>query len=197
MLKGKKLKFARLIAKNVIENIPTATIWIFSTLLEMGAAGIEVFFNPSIYGDPSLCLFENLDSQKGLERKRKKLEEITIKQRLWQLQKHGFVEKKRNKYFLTKTGRLVADYVLKRKKAVNKKWDGKYRVVIFDIPEKKKEFRNWFRKELYLLKYKKLQKSVFTGKYPLPPELIKEIKSAKMGNCVNYILAEKVYKNIV
>ena len=87
-------------------------------------------------------------------------------------------------------------YVVSRKRSVNQKWDSKYRVVIFDIPEKESEKRNWLRQELVLLKYGKLQKSVFVGKHPLPADLIREIKSSKMGNYVNYLLVERIYKNI-
>jgi len=78
-----------------------------------------------------------------------------------------------------------------------RKWDRKYRVVIFDIPENKRKIRNWLREELYLLDYKKLQESVLIGKYALPDDLIEEIKKYKIGNYVNYLLVDKVYKNIV
>jgi len=63
-------------------------------------------------------------------------------------------------------------------------------------PEKQRKIRSWFRQELYLLNYKKLQESVFISKYSLTEDLIKEIKSHKIGNCVNYLLVDKIYKNI-
>jgi DNA-binding transcriptional regulator PaaX len=112
------------------------------------------------------------------------------------LQKQGFVQKEGKFYRLTSKGKSLADYILKRKDVIDNKWDNRFRVVIFDIPEKQAHERDWFRQELYLLNYKKLQESVFISKCPLIPELIKEIKRRKLGNFINYLLVDKVYKNI-
>lgn len=196
MLKSKNLKFARAISGHLLEKSLTAPFWVLATLLELGMASFEIFLNPSLYNDPSPYIFENFGLQKNIKKK-KKIKEITIRQILRRLRKQGFVEKKGNKYFLTRTGRLIMEYVMKRRKALNVKWDGKYRVVIFDIPEKERKMRNWLRQELYLLNYQKLQESVFIGKYPLPADLIKDLKRSKIGNCVNYLLVDKVYRNII
>ncbi|MFH0905552.1 MAG: hypothetical protein V1826_02420 [bacterium] len=45
-------------------------------------------------------------------------------------------------------------------------WDGKWRFVIFDIPEKKKLARNVFREKLRALGFVKVQQSVWRHKYP-------------------------------
>lgn len=195
MLKGKNLKLARAIAGDVAEKSLTAPFWILATLLELGLAGIEIFLNPSLYNDPSPYIFENFGNE--IKAKKRKIKEATIKQSLWRLRKHGFVEKKGDKYFLTQVGRLIMKYVIRKRKAVTVKWDGKYRVVIFDIPEKDRKKRSWLRQELRLLNYQKLQESVFIGKYPLPADLIKDLKRNKIGNYVNYLLVDKVYKNII
>lgn len=197
MLKGRNLKFARAITGDIIEKSLTAPFWVLATILELGIVGVEVFLNPSIYNDPSSYIFENFGCEKNIRKKKTKIKETTIKQSLWRLRKQGFVEKKREKYFLTKAGKLVMEYVMKKRKAVNVKWDGKYRVVIFDIPEKERKTRNWLRQELYLLNYQKLQESVFIGKHSLPSDLIKDLKEKKIGNYVNYLLVDKVYKNII
>lgn len=47
-----------------------------------------------------------------------------------------------------------------------KKWDKKWRVVLFDIPEKDRVFRDILREHLYNLKFYKLQHSVFVLPYP-------------------------------
>lgn len=197
MLKGKNLKLARSIAGDIAEKSLTAPFWVLATLLELGLAGIEIFLNPSLYNDPSPYIFENFGNEIKAKKRKVKIKEATIKQSLWRLRKHGFVEKREDKYCLTQAGKLVMEYVIRKKKAVIAKWDGKYRVVIFDIPEKDRKTRNWLRQELYLLNYQKLQESVFIGKYPLPADLIKDLKSNKIGNCVNYLLVDKVYKNII
>lgn len=197
MSKEKNLKLARTITENVIKGTLGATAWVLMTLLEMGASGIDVFLNPSPYRDHSVYLFENFESKGNPKRKKEKPKETAVRQSLWRLRKQGFVEKRKNKYFLTKKGKMLMQYVSSRKKTVSQKWDGKYRVVIFDIPEKKSDERNWLRRELYLLNYRKLQKSVFIGKHLLTADLIKEIKASKIGNGVNYLLVEKAYRNIL
>ena len=46
-----------------------------------------------------------------------------------------------------------------------KKWDGKWRVVIYDIPHAKKSARDALRYKLYELGFKEWQKSVFIHPY--------------------------------
>lgn len=198
MTKNNKQKEERMgarIAKSILGGTFSATAWIFSFLIEMGAMTVDAFLSPSIYADfPDASLIFTGDNSP--KKKKVKFEEITIRQSIRRLQKHGFVEKTGNNYSLTQKGKLLANYILKIKKVSAQKWDGKYRVVIFDIPEEKSAVRDWLRRELFLLKYKKLQKSVFIGKHPLTEDLIKNIKRNKIGNFVNYLLVEKAYKNI-
>ena len=52
------------------------------------------------------------------------------------------------------------------------KWDGKWRVVIFDIPEEKKLGRDALRRKLKQLEFYQLQKSIFCHPYPCENEII-------------------------
>lgn len=52
-----------------------------------------------------------------------------------------------------------------------KKWDGRWRMVIFDIPDYKKKYRDVFRKKLESLGFYSIQESVFI----IPYECEKEI----------------------
>jgi DNA-binding transcriptional regulator PaaX len=52
-----------------------------------------------------------------------------------------------------------------------RKWDEKWRVVIFDIPEKKKKNRELFREKLKELGFHQLQKSVFIYPFPCREEI--------------------------
>lgn len=194
--KNKKVhKISHALARNILTGTFNATAWIFETLIFAGVLTIDVFLNPSPYADRSgLVVFDNRSSFK--EKPKKKVKEPTVRHSLWRLQKQGFVKKEGKLYRLTDKGKKLADYILKRKKIINKDWDKKYRVVIFDIPEKRSRERDWLRQELYFLEYKKLQESVFISKHPLVPDLVKEIKRKKLGNYVNYLLVDKVYKNI-
>jgi CRISPR-associated endonuclease Cas2 len=193
--KNRKSRLAGTITEKIISNSFNASAWIFCLLVDAGEMTIEAFLNPSYYADlpdNHSKLFEN----KSLPKKKTEFKKSAIRQSIWRLKKLGFVEKKEGKFSLTLAGKILAKYIINRKKVLNKKWDGKYRVVIFDIPEKQKETRNWLRKELYLLNYRKLQMSVFISKYSLTEDLIREIKRRRISNCVNYLLVDRVYKNI-
>lgn len=54
----------------------------------------------------------------------------------------------------------------------NKRWDGKWRIVIFDIPEKFKSAREIFRKKLIEIGFYKAQDSVFINPFPCEKEVI-------------------------
>ena len=182
-------KFIEKIKRNILSGAFDMASLIFSFFMEFGGVTIEIFLKPSLYADlpHGSCSFSFENN---------KPKEVTIRQTINRMQKHGLVKKEKEKYVLTLLGKSLAKYILGRKKVLNKKWDGKYRVVIFDIPEKQSRLRNWLREELYLLKYSKLQNSVFVGKFSLPADLIKEIRSKKIGKCVDYMLVEKIMSKI-
>ncbi len=74
---------------------------------------------------------------------------------------------------LTEKGKLKAlDYYFFRKlKIKDKKWDGKWRMLIFDVPERLRNGRNALRWKIKKLGFYELQKSVFI----IPYECKKEI----------------------
>lgn len=76
---------------------------------------------------------------------------------------------------LTEQGRRYASYsslfgsTIKIKRP--KKWDGLWRLVIFDIPEKKRVFRNILRSHLKTIGFIELQKSAFIFPFPCEKEI--------------------------
>jgi phenylacetic acid degradation operon negative regulatory protein len=52
-----------------------------------------------------------------------------------------------------------------------KRWDKKWRVVVFDIPEKNKKLRDEFRRRLKKLGFVEFQKSVFAHPHPCEDEI--------------------------
>lgn len=62
-----------------------------------------------------------------------------MKQGIQRLIDQELVEKSAEKLSLTDVGKNIVAGILKKEKCLSKKWDGKYRLVIFDIPEKEKE----------------------------------------------------------
>lgn len=53
----------------------------------------------------------------------------------------------------------------------NKKWDGSWRIVLFDIPENKRRYRDYLRKILKEVGFHEFQKSIWAYPFPVPPFL--------------------------
>lgn len=91
------------------------------------------------------------------------------------LEKRGLIigERKKGKvaYLLSDAGEKLAKRIkLKLELAKSKRWDGKWRILLFDIPEKVRGKRDFFRKELCDFGFYQLQKSVWVYPYPLPQD---------------------------
>lgn len=73
-----------------------------------------------------------------------------------------------------------------------KKWDKKWRVIIFDIPDRYRRTRDVFRKRLEQLELKQLQKSVWVSPYPCfdEVEFLRELYGIAVT--VQYLLVEKI-----
>lgn len=75
----------------------------------------------------------------------------------------------------------------------DKKWDQKWRVVTFDIPEQHKTIRDYISRHLRTVGFKQLQRSVFIYPYPVDEfiailrELFPEIE-----NNLSYMLVEEL-----
>ena len=74
----------------------------------------------------------------------------------------------------------------------NRKWDGKWRVVIFDIPQEMHKKRNNFRHKLRYLGFYMLQKSVFVLPYSCEDELGYICQSLEVGDYVDVITADSI-----
>lgn len=51
------------------------------------------------------------------------------------------------------------------------KWDGKWRIIMFDIPDEKKVARNYFKQKLDDLRFITIQKSVYAHPYPCEEQI--------------------------
>jgi hypothetical protein len=70
------------------------------------------------------------------------------------------------------------------------RWDKKWRMVMFDIPEKRRAERNILREKLKNIGFKEIQKSIFVNPYPCLDE-INFIVS--IFSCVNMCVTGKLY----
>jgi len=77
-------------------------------------------------------------------------------------------------------------------------WDKKWRIVIFDIPEKqRKRARNALREKLQKLGFYQLQKSVWALPYPCEKEIQFLCELFDINRFVNIIIANKIYNDII
>jgi len=75
---------------------------------------------------------------------------------------------------------------LERMKILNQKWDGKWRLVVFDIPESRRNVRNALRGMLKRIGFYELQKSVFVHPYECKNEIQLLVEFFKLNKNVRY-----------
>ena len=94
---------------------------------------------------------------------------------------------------LTSRGEAVLDKYRLEENSLqkrNKKWDGKWRVVVFDIKERFRNIRNKVRSELQSFGFRKLQHSVWITPYDCD-DLIALLKiDMRIAEDVEYMLVE-------
>lgn len=113
------------------------------------------------------------------------------------LQKKGWVwiEKRNGQSFLRLTGRgelELLKYKLREKIMEKKKWDGKWRLVIFDVKEFKRGVRDVIRKNIISFGFVRLQDSVWVYPYDCEDVIILLKAHCRIGKEVLYLIVEKI-----
>lgn len=142
---------------------------ILMILKEVGAITIDAFFNPKYakkYGYTSTNFSRNNPA---------------CRSSFTRLKSKNFIQQKGDIYYLTTEGeKEVFLHCLKNNQLdrfwenKNEKWDGKWRIMLFDIPEKKRRHRDGLRMMLKAIGFKEFQKSVWIYPYQVP-NFLKEI----------------------
>ncbi len=73
-----------------------------------------------------------------------------------------------------------------------KRWDLLWRIVLFDIPEKHKKFRDIFRSHLKAIGFHELQHSVFVFPFPCEKEILSLVKLYHATPYVRFITAKHI-----
>lgn len=90
---------------------------------------------------------------------------------------------------LTKQG--FAEALRSKATAVQKDpWDGKWRLVIFDIPESERKKRDLLRRILTKIGFLRLQDSVFVSPYKFSDTAAQYLKSIKLDSFIRVVQAE-------
>ena len=111
----------------------------------------------------------------------------------YNLKRRGLVNKYGDTYKFTNKGlSWLRNSSLRYFKLKTKKWDKKWRIVIFDIPSEFHKNRIYLRKKLLNLGFFPLQKSVYVYPYPCEEELGYICQKLKIGDYVDIIQADTV-----
>ncbi len=113
------------------------------------------------------------------------------------LEKKGLIQKVEDseKFFiLTPSGKKERDASLKKlslnNKLKNEKWDGKWRIALFDIPEKQKSYRNFLRAELMAHGFIQFQKSAWISPFRASEELKNIIEEMGIDRWVKLVIVD-------
>lgn len=114
--------------------------------------------------------------------------------KLWYMERRGYIKRTGNTYMLTPQGRkaLTERELWEQVVPIPRRWDGKWHLVLFDIPANKKGRRDIFRLHLKKLGFFLYQNSVWV--YPYPCEnVVRTISDFYMlSSCVSFAVAEKL-----
>ena len=114
---------------------------------------------------------------RGFTKEWRKINYQVLKNEIQGLYRSKLVDLKQNvdgssTMILTDKGRIkTLNYHFQKMKVEKAPWDGKWRVVIFDIPETLKKARDALRNRLKSCGFQELQKSVFVLPYPCDNEV--------------------------
>lgn len=120
-----------------------------------------------------------------------------FKNMVYHLRRQKWVEivKKNNERFikLTRHGEIEALLAKARlPSAKGGRWDGKWRIVMFDIPQESSPKRDLLRRLLKENGFLKLQGSVFISPSPLNREALTYLRESELINYVRIIKAEEI-----
>ncbi len=145
--------------------------WILLTLEELTRDGVV---NPFSYSSQMKYLLSINHLRPGKNRR-------SVSEAIRRMRLKGLLIKERNEegnMILKITG--VGIDIL----GVEKEWDGKYRIVLWDIPESKRRVRDLLRRRLKELEFKNVQKSVWVSKRDVTNNLRKLISELEIEKWV-------------
>jgi DNA-binding transcriptional regulator PaaX len=87
---------------------------------------------------------------------------------LFRLTGQGLVNLNSDRYSISEDGAILIH-------TIDKKRDNIWKIIIFDIPETKRQVRNVLRSKLTSLGFKKWQNSIWISPYTLAPEIEEEL----------------------
>lgn len=118
---------------------------------------------------------------------------------VYRLQKSGLVKRGGDGgqfFVLTEKGKkehksILSKLIIEKRKL--EKWDGQWRVLIFDIPEKYRKYRKFLRTELIDYGFEPLQKSVWVSPYRVSENLKDAIEELGIEKWAKIMVADALF----
>lgn len=122
--------------------------------------------------------------------------EQSVRNSFSSLYRKKYITKKGSVVYITKEGRY---YMMNKNSGLKlfsppfEKNAPKNLLVLFDVPENKREERDWFRRHLQRFGYEMIQRSVWIGPSPLPKEFLSYVQSIGLKDCIQTFKLTKPY----
>lgn len=147
-----------------------------------------------IYGMANLFRFSDYSDIRKLGEK--KLGKERFGRLIKYLKYNGYLylkkEKNKEAVIITSKGAEKILTIKRKIEGLPKRKDGKWQMVIFDIPEDIRKRRDYFRIGLKRLKYQKLQQSIWVCPYDALEETEELLRDLKIESFVKILLIEEV-----
>ena len=127
--------------------------------------------------------------------KNRNIDKEKVREKIYYLTKYGYIENifenRQRIYQITKKGNkhLVESEKDDFKPTIPDHWDGHWRIAVFDIPEKKKVIRNYFRKKIVDFGFIQVQKSVYVFPFECEQKILKLVEKVGIKKNVTMITA--------
>ena len=153
---------------------------------------LDEFFNyPKSYKRAKRALFGSHISESlrlGAERQR-------FYSLLNELKRQGLVIRKTRDrgslWNITLAGLNKLKLIRERKVDYQSVSDNKFKIIIFDVPEKLRRKRTWLREALGVLGFRMLQKSVWIGKNKIPEDFLSDLRNNGLMHFVHILEVTK------
>lgn len=169
-------------------------------LLMLATAGVFAIAATSPYF--LINITRAIIKDKKYNKKYNNLNEWALARSLSGLNKNKIVilKERENKFTveLTEKGKTIVKEILFANMKIQKQkiWDKKWRVIIFDIPEKRgRRARDAMRFKLQNMGFYQFQKSVWVFPYPCEKEIQLICEIFNINSFVNIVTAEKIYND--
>jgi len=131
------------------------------------------------------------DFWKNIERKRSRKQ---FAQFVYYLKKNGYIKIKENQGVLLTLRGKEKCFFLKHRLGdrLKKRKDGKWIMVVFDIPERMRKYRDDFRRFLTSLGFKKFQKSIWVCPYDVLKDLREIINFHSLDRFIKIFIVQEV-----